>query len=455
MRPAVRRELSSLASNLLNGLRLLFFRAKASRFRYSLHQVVLLLVVSVLVALVVDYLRYLPNPEFNPSAFSGEALGLAGVLFVAYLIAVSGRDRSAGLRFLVQVFSAAPFVYGISMLVQHSSPTSLAVAWAIYGAVTIWFLAIVAAIAHTVSGRRPRRTGLYLASYIVAVILPPFFVWTGDYWYPRLEERPSPAYANINQERLYYAQPGLVEAATRKLAPGRPGVTDLYFVGFGGYGSEDVFMKEVRFAQDVFDRNFDTQGRSVALINNPATLDDVPLATASNLKQVLKRIGRMMNRDEDVLFLFMTSHGSKEHALSVSLRSLRLNDVTPAELKAALDEAKIKWRVLMVSACYSGGFIAPLKDDRTLIATASAPDKQSFGCGSESEFTYFGKAVLDEQLKTERHLPTAFEKAAESITAREAAEGKDRSEPRLYVGTAIAPKLRDLEKRFSASVSRN
>lgn len=42
-----------------------------------------------------------------------------------------------------------------------------------------------------------------------------------------------------------------------------------------------------------------------------------------------------------------------------------------------------------------------------------------------------------------------------SIQGCEAAEAKDRSDPRFYVGTAIAPKLRELEKRFSANVSRN
>jgi hypothetical protein len=102
----------------------------------------------------------------------------------------------------------------------------------------------------------------------------------------------------------------------------------------------------------------------------------------------------------------------------------------------------------MVSACYSGGFIEPLKNENTLIATASAPDKQSFGCGNESEFTYFGKAVLHEQLKTERYFPTAFEKATESIRARETAERKDGSDPRLFVGEAIAPKLHELENRL-------
>lgn len=450
MRAALKKELRGLAANLRNGVRLLFFRQPPARLRYSLHQVVLLVGVSVLTAVVADFVRYRPDPEFNRMAFTGEALGLAGVLFVAYLVAVAMRDGPRAVRFVVQVYSAAPFMYLIGIAVQHVRPWSVGAAWIVWGALTVWLLAIVGFILHHVSGRRVRRTAAYVASYALVVIAPSLFLWTGDFWYPRVEPPKVPAaYQKLNQEHLYYAQPARVEVATASLAPGRRGVTDLYFVGFGGYGSEDVFMKEVRFAQNVFDRDFGTQGRSVALINNPATVDDVPLATVSNLREVLKRIGHKMNRDEDVLFLFLTSHGSQKE-LSVSFRPLWLNNITPADLKAALDEAGIKWRVLMISACYSGSFIEPLKDDHTLVATASAPDKQSFGCGNESEFTYFGKAVLDEQLKTERYFPAAFTKAAESIKAREMSEGKELSDPRLHVGVAIAPKLRDLEKRFSA-----
>ncbi len=53
----------------------------------------------------------------------------------------------------------------------------------------------------------------------------------------------------------------------------------------------------------------------------------------------------------------------------------------------------------MVSACYAGGFIEPLKDDRTLVITAADAHHTSFGCGAESDFTYFGKAYFDQALR--------------------------------------------------------
>ena len=60
----------------------------------------------------------------------------------------------------------------------------------------------------------------------------------------------------------------------------------------------------------------------------------------------------------------------------------------------ALDEAGIQRRVVVVSACYSGGFVPALADARTLVITAARHDRPSFGCGVSSRITYFGEAFL-------------------------------------------------------------
>ena len=54
----------------------------------------------------------------------------------------------------------------------------------------------------------------------------------------------------------------------RHFCPNEPGIVDVYFVGFGSSDEQDVFMKEVLYAQQLFDRRFDTRGRSTVLINN-------------------------------------------------------------------------------------------------------------------------------------------------------------------------------------------
>ena len=78
------------------------------------------------------------------------------------------------------------------------------------------------------------------------------------------------------------------------------------------------------------------------------------------------------------MFLYLTSHGSKHQKLSVIFMPLRLNDVEPHFLKESLDSSGIKYRVLVISACYSRLFIEPLMDDYTIILTSSASGKQSF-----------------------------------------------------------------------------
>src|SRR5262249_6198906 len=70
-----------------------------------------------------------------------------------------------------------------------------------------------------------------------------------------------PPRPHISTEQTYYAQPHMVGEAVEALEAARPGIPELYFIGFAGTSSEDVFLKEARFAQGLFDARFDTRGR--------------------------------------------------------------------------------------------------------------------------------------------------------------------------------------------------
>jgi hypothetical protein len=258
------------------------------------------------------------------------------------------------------------------------------------------------------------------------------------------------AYRNLNAERLLFSQPAMLDQTLQAIEPGRDGVTDAFFIGVGAYATQDVFLKETLFARDLFDRRFDTGGRSLALINHLTTRDELPLATSTNLEVALRHIGSVMNRDEDVLVLYMTSHGSSDHELSMSFWPLPLNDVTPEMLRQYLDDAGIRWRVIIISACYSGGFIDRLKSPDTAIATAAAPDRTSFGCSNENEFTYFGEALLKDQLQQEYSLPVAFSRAAEAVAARESRENLSASNPQFFIGADIRPVLDTLTRQLKA-----
>jgi hypothetical protein len=256
--------------------------------------------------------------------------------------------------------------------------------------------------------------------------------------------------ASITQEEVLHAQTPLLMNELDELAPERPGVTDLYFLGLAPFGSQDVFARELASVHELFEERFDTSGRSVVLSNNPATLEEIPIATITHLRLALARIATVMNPEEDLLFLYITTHGNPNQELAFELPPLELNQLTPSALARMLADSGIKWKVLVISACYSGSYIEPLKDDNTLIITASAADRQSFGCASENDFTYFGRAYFDEALRKTFSFPQAFEAARLSIAARERSGKLAPSNPQMHLGGAMREKLAGLEERLKS-----
>ena len=300
--------------------------------------------------------------------------------------------------------------------------------------------------------RREHSGGLALLG--VALLAAPSVWFPQDpLWMPahnaEAQRAQSERFQALADEKGFYAQHDALQRALAALQPERSGVIDVYALTAGLYASEDVFMREVRLIDALMRSRFDAQGRSLVLLNNPTTVHEFPLASATSLAAALKHIGGLMNRDEDVLMMYVSSHGSEKHDLSVNFWPLRLKPVNPAALKQALDASQIKWKVLVVSACYSGGFIEPLKDDHTLIITASSATKTSFGCGNESEATYLAKALYDEALRTTHSIEAAFGTARESIRAREKAQGFEPSEPQIFVGEAIRGKLLQMQEQLA------
>jgi Peptidase C13 family len=235
----------------------------------------------------------------------------------------------------------------------------------------------------------------------------------------------------------------LLDDTLAKLAPQRPGVPDLYVVGFAGDSEENVFRNEVRYLESLMAQRFGARDRVVALINHRDSLMIAPrpLATLDNLRTALAAVGKRMDPEQDVLMLFMTMHGTEGHELFLQMAPGYIDLVDPQELRAALDDAGIRNRVLVISACYSGGFVSALENDDTLILTASRKNRPSFGCGSESNATYFGRAWMIEGLNETTDFVAAFEGARTRIAAREKAEDFKPSFPQIDIGANILPRL--------------
>lgn len=250
-------------------------------------------------------------------------------------------------------------------------------------------------------------------------------------------------------EQVMEAQPRQVANALAKLTPRVPGKPNLYLMTFAGDGGEDVFRNEAEYASQMFLKRFGPTTHALILENNPGTLGTRPLASWSNLETALAGVAKVMNPDQDVLMLYVTTHGDEDHNLLVDMDPLPLDQIGAPDLAAILAKQPFKWKVLVVSACYSGGFVPPLQGPGTLVITAARTDRSSFGCGSDSDATYFGKAWLVDALNRTADFIDAFHQASGEISQWEQRDKLTPSEPQIAIGAGIAAQLALWRKGFT------
>ena len=255
--------------------------------------------------------------------------------------------------------------------------------------------------------------------------------------------------AGPSPEQVFYAQPRMVRDALSTLTPRVAGKPNLYLVTFAGDGSEDVFRNEAEYASQLFAGRFGATTHTLVLENNPDTLSTHPLANWSNLEDALDGLAKVMHPDQDILMLYVTSHGDEEHNLLVDMDPLPLDQIGAPDLASILAKRPFKWKVLVVNACYSGGFVPTLRAPGTLVLTAARADRSSFGCGSDSDITYFGKAWLVDALNRTPDFIDAFKQASGEIRQWEQQDKLTASEPQINIGNGIADQLALWRKGFT------
>ena len=248
-----------------------------------------------------------------------------------------------------------------------------------------------------------------------------------------------------NVETALYQQRPLLDAALAGLQPSERGRINLYLLAIAGDGSQEVFRREVEFVRNQFDRDFGTRGRSLLLINSRTTVATAPMATVTTIRESIRTIAARMDRDNDILFLFLTSHGARDYEFRLNQNAMALRGLRPQELARILEESRIRWKVVLVSACYSGGFVDPLKSDSTMVITAARADRTSFGCADENDFTYFGRAFFRESLPASGSFFEAFTKAQALVSEWEKKDKtpeSERSLPQVYSPLPISEQLK-------------
>lgn len=285
----------------------------------------------------------------------------------------------------------------------------------------------------------------------------------GVWNYGALENKADESKTAANVEAALYNQRVLLDKALAGLSPHDPRKINLFLLAVAGDGSQEVFRREVDFVRQQFERDFGARGHILTLINSRNTVESAPMATITSIRESLKGVAARMDKEKDILFLFLTSHGSKNHELTLGQNGMDLRDLPAKELGDALKETGIRWKVIVISACYAGGFIDSVKDDRTLVIAAARHDRRSFGCSDDNDFTYFGRAFFKESLSPAISFQQAFQKAEKLVKEWEVKDLKEDGEskkddyhslPQMHNPQAIQAYLHRWEAQLAAERAR-
>ncbi|WP_374340129.1 C13 family peptidase [Methyloversatilis sp.] len=446
--PARQNRLADLAHNLIAGLNALALRKAAPMLRVGVAGWILLELLSLAIDFAFDFAAIGPEGRFVSDALGGKLFHLPWLMLAVWFAAcLAGRreDWLRGVVGLAALWIWLSLLWNVFALLPAELWDGLGNAddfvwWAPAG----WgLLASVVLLGDAFDAAMPKRLGMLL---IVALCYLAPTIMLGSQM-PLWAEAPieddgreAARWQAARSEAAIYRQPLLLTEAISRVEPGEAGRAELFLLAVAGHGAQDVFLREADKVERLFSERFGTAGHSIVLVNNPATVLDRPLATVSAIEASLRALGERMD-DEDVLFVFLTSHGAEDHRFDLSMWPWELEQLTPQRLGALLDAAGIRHRVILVSACYSGGFVAPLAGPDTLVMAAARADRSSHGCSHEADWTFFGRAFFDEALRETSSFTEAFARARAAVGTREAAEGLEASEPQMAIGEAIKARL--------------
>jgi hypothetical protein len=280
---------------------------------------------------------------------------------------------------------------------------------------------------------------------------------------PQHTEAP-PFYAEVTPEQsAYLADLGLTSERDRTagwllaehrrvdrvlggLQPQRKGVVDAYVLAVA-LDSDPVFGREAREAGRVLSARYDAAGRTIVMAGSDGSGDSIlPRGSPDNIALALARIAEVMDAREDVLILYTTSHGAPM-GIVYNDGDQGFGMISPRRLWTMLGALGIQRRMLLISACYAGVFVPLLASEDSVVITAAAADRTSFGCQADSDWTFFGDALINHALRKPQPIAAAGDEAVGLIAGWEQRGKLEPSQPQVSIGAGAAGWLAALDRR--------
>jgi len=188
--------------------------------------------------------------------------------------------------------------------------------------------------------------------------------------------------------------------------------------------------------------NFDNSRRDLTtLLDDIGDIEDIQVTSSRRVARsegialadregVEDAFGGLQARKGQGCLIHLTSHGSPE-----GLYLAQAGTLDPAYLADVVDAACGKYpTVILVSACYSGVFlIDALEGPNRIILTAARDDRPSFGCSSDTRYTYWDACLLD-TISAGELWSEVYDGTRRCVRRKEREIGADASDPQAFFG---------------------
>ena len=423
---------SDLLANLRAGARLAcFLTVERSAFRIGPAQLVLLAVVSALLDNGADWIRAQPGAALDWAALGAELASLAVLVVVAALVAWFRRDPELLVALPIVVLASFPLVQLANLGPWFVAEREIGPPWltdTVYYLVLAWFLALLVRSAYVcMAPGRARFVHAVIAGLLLATPLAvPEGVLPESSWWNAASATPFDDAANPASEAVIAFQRQLQDEALDNLEAHTEGSADLYFIGFAPDGFDAGAATRVDDALEIINAQWRTEGRSLAYVNDYATLTQTPMATVSHLREALTGIATVSDPDEDIVMIYLTGRTNADGSLHVTLPPVGLMQLSGPGLAYLFNQAEIQWRVIVIDACDARKFSDAFADPDSVVLAAGR-------CGKQTNATTFGEIVFA-AFSGARSISGALQTARRNLAARG-------MEPRVHIGTRIASQL--------------
>lgn len=379
--------------------------------------------------------------------------------FSSWAILVMVNEKSKLFDLLSDLLSARLLIVLLEVAVQtfqHSAPARIdwvggdwsGLADSVQAMAELWWLlAVMVKLGRIPSSGKSQTQSESLLVW--GAFLGPWLFWLSvfqpaDLWQADGVDSDPKHYMLTMTEDTFTSEPMMFDGLLDSFEPEQPGVEDIYFLGLAGEAGNPMHLREAELANTVLHDVYGVDGRAGILANNASSGARYAFATHHNFESILNRIGELIDVEDDVLFLFLSSRGTQSSSLVLSQPGLSLADLDPKGIKLALDDAQIKWRIIVISACYSGGFINELSNPQTVLITSSDKTDAGLGCTEKTGTTWFTQSFFEDHLKKSLGITAAFKATLEALQ-KEQGPTKKSGLPQMVMGAEMKKKLASFE----------